>query len=96
MAQRFTQVLLICLVLVSIVLSPKKAEAKAATIADFIIPRGFTFNVDLVKGTTTIPDVYFLQNLLNISTSTRVSEIDALLWRQDRIGHWALPEDFQD
>lgn len=77
MPQRFTQRLLLCLVLLACVFASLEVEAKPASIADFVVPLGFTFNRDLVKGTTTIPDVYFLQNLLNISTSTRVAENDS-------------------
>ncbi len=75
MLKRFTQLGLLCLILTLTFFISHKTHA--ATISDFIVPRGFTFNRDLVKGTTTIPDVYFLQNLLNMSTSTRVSENDS-------------------
>ena len=75
MLNRFTQRLFVCLILIIGLFSV--ASARAATITDFIVPRGFTFNRNLVKGSTVSPDIYYLQNILNISTSTRVSEKDA-------------------
>lgn len=67
MLKRFTQLGLLCFVFCW-------GTVHAASINDFIVPRGFTFNKDLYKLTDVIPDVYFLQNLLNMSTSTQVSE----------------------
>jgi uncharacterized membrane protein YgcG len=68
MLKRFTQLGLLCCFVFC------WGTIHAASINDFIVPRGFTFNKDLYKLTDVIPDVYFLQNLLNMSTSTRVSE----------------------
>ncbi len=77
MLKRFTQRLLLCLILIiGLIGLFGVVSAQAATITDFIVPRGFTFNRNLSKGTTVSPDVYYLQNILNISTSTRVSEKD--------------------
>ncbi len=75
MLKRFTRTALLCLILIIGVFLSN--NARAAFINDFIVPRGFTFNRNLVKGTTVSPDVRYLQNILNISTSTRVSEKDA-------------------
>lgn len=50
------------------------ADISAATISDFVVPRNFRFEKDLKLGTSTTPDVYYLQNLLNMSTSTRIAQ----------------------
>ncbi len=68
MRNRFTAIILICAIFITHVVS-------AATISEFVTPRGFVFYRDLTKGTTS-PDVMFLQNILNMSTSTRVSTHD--------------------
>ncbi len=70
MLKRFTQIALLCSITVSVPLH-------SATIADYIVPRGYVFSRDIPKGSTISPDVLYLQNILNMSTSTRVSETGA-------------------
>ena len=65
----FTHLFLLCLTVFVVT-----SDLKAASIADFKIPRDFRFTRDLYKGNTVAPDVFFLQNILNMSTSTRVAE----------------------
>ena len=74
MRKRFTQRLIICLGICISILSLVYTKVSAATIVDFYIPTSFSFTKDLNYGTSTNPDVYYLQNLLNMSTSTRVAE----------------------
>lgn len=69
MLKKFTWLSLLCFTFFFV-----QFRVQAANITDFKVPRGFSFSKDLIKGTNTIPDTYFLQNLLNMSTSTRVSE----------------------
>lgn len=64
-----TYVVLVCLGLVVNYTRP----IQAAIVTDFLIPRNFTFSRDLVSGTSTSPDVQYLQNILNMSTSTQVA-----------------------
>ncbi|MES2986197.1 MAG: hypothetical protein V4686_03690 [Patescibacteria group bacterium] len=61
-----TYVLLVCLGIT--------VQLQAATITDFIVPRDFRFTKEMKLGKSTNPDVYYLQNLLNMSTSTRIAE----------------------
>lgn len=68
MLKRFTLFSLLCFVFVFNI-----DKTNAATITDFIIPANFKFNKDLNKNSTVIPDIYYLQNILNMSTSTRVA-----------------------
>lgn len=72
MPKRFTHKVLICLILILTVFFNQNINA--ATIADFIVPANFTFKNDLIKNRTVFPDIMFLQNILNMSTSTRVAE----------------------
>ncbi len=72
MPQRFTQTRLLCLMLISGLFWGQVAQA--VSITDLIVPRGFTFKTDLIRRTTTPFETMFLQNMLNMSTSTRVAE----------------------
>ena len=71
MLKRFTCSTLLCLIFIFNILFVHKINAVAIT--DFIVPPGFTFNKDLIKGYTASPDMYFLQNILNMSTTTQVA-----------------------
>lgn len=73
MLQRFTHKTIICLGMFSVVFFTSSSEITAATIADFKVPENFRFTKDVTYGTTTRPDVSYLQNILNMSTSTRVA-----------------------
>lgn len=64
-----TYVLLVCLgVAVSYTV-----DVQSAGITDFIVPRNFTFQKNLKLGTYVSPDVFYMQNVLNMSASTRVA-----------------------
>ena len=72
MPQRFTQTSLLCLILIFGLFWGQVAQAVSVT--DLIVPRGFAFKTDILRRTIVSPDTLFLQNLLNMSTSTRVAE----------------------
>jgi hypothetical protein len=74
MRQRFTHKVLIWLgVFLCVFLSSVPNKSVAATIADFKVPEDFRFTRDISFGTTARPDVSYVQNILNMSTSTRVA-----------------------
>lgn len=73
MVKIFTQATIICLGMCMCVFTLYPSVGSAATITDFKIPENFRFNKDIHFGSTSRPDVSYLQNILNMSTSTRVA-----------------------
>jgi peptidoglycan hydrolase-like protein with peptidoglycan-binding domain len=73
MRQRFTHKVLIWLGVFLCVFLSVPNKSVAATIADFKVPEDFRFTRDISFGMTARPDVSYVQNILNMSTSTRVA-----------------------
>jgi len=71
MFKRFTGSILLCLIVLQGAFYVPVAQA--ASLADFKVPRGFRFEKDLYRGMPVDSDLFYLQNLLNMSTSTRVA-----------------------
>lgn len=69
----FTQHRIICLGMLLCLYSVFPRTGMTATIMDFKVPENFKFTKDLRFGSTTRPDISYLQNILNMSTSTRVA-----------------------
>jgi hypothetical protein len=74
MRNRFTQQVIICLGVFLCLFTLTMTKIDAASIADFQVPESFRFSKKFQYGAYTSPDVYYLQNILNLSTSTRVAE----------------------
>lgn len=68
MRKMFTVLAFICFVLAN-----ASTAVFAADISEFKVPTGFQFTKNISKGETVVPDVAFLQNLLNMSSSTMVA-----------------------
>jgi hypothetical protein len=68
MRKMFTLSAFMCLTLAMVA-----APVIAADISEFKVSTGFQFTKNISKGETVVPDVAFLQNLLNMSSSTMVA-----------------------
>lgn len=73
MQNRFTRKVTICLGMFVVVFFTNITDISSASISEFYIPKSFVFTKDLKLGTSVSPDVYYLQNLLNMNASTTVS-----------------------
>lgn len=73
MRKRFTQRSIICLGFIVFFFGIFVPSVQATTILDFYVPAHFRFTRDLNYLATTSPDVYYLQNILNMSASTQVA-----------------------
>lgn len=74
MLRRFTRKKIVCLGFLLCAVLTHHTDVTANTIMDFYVPTHFTFEQDLYKDKRVSPDVIYLQNILNVSTSTRVAE----------------------
>ncbi len=73
MRRIFTWKTILCLVMGIAGFSVPSQSVVSASITDLYIPDTFRFTKDLRLNTSVAPDVAYLQNLLNLSTSTQVA-----------------------